>query len=132
MDLLSKREIHITTLALDGLSARHKSITSNIANSNTPNYMKTDVQFENQLNKILESEEAKEQNKEIKNPVSYSSFKPSIIITNDPAQSANGNNVNIEMEMAELAKNGMKYNALAALQAKAFKGLSEVIMSGGR
>ncbi|OGI02702.1 MAG: flagellar basal-body rod protein FlgB [Candidatus Melainabacteria bacterium GWF2_37_15] len=132
MDLLNKREMQITSLALDGLSERHKAITSNIANSNTPGYMKVDVAFEGQLNKILESEEAKEQNKEIKNPIGYSSFKPSLIISNDPAQSANGNNVNVEMEMAELAKNGMKYNALAALQAKAFKGLSDVIMGGGR
>ncbi|MCK5177327.1 MAG: flagellar basal body rod protein FlgB [Candidatus Aenigmarchaeota archaeon] len=142
MDILNKNAIEITSLAMDGLSARHKAIASNIANANTPNYKKFDVTFENQLKKILESEKTNEQNKlnnfsnkiesvTPKNNLGYSDFSPKITISKDGAITLNGNNVNIESEMAELAKNGMKYNALAVLQAKAFRGLADVIKGGG-
>ena len=34
MDILGKRVIEITSLAMDGLATRHKAISSNIANAN--------------------------------------------------------------------------------------------------
>lgn len=132
MDILSKRTIELTSLAMNGLAEKHKAITSNIANANTPGYTKTDVEFESQLQKILESEKAHQKEDGETNTADYSAFKPKIIISGDSSLEGNINNVNIEMEMAALAKNGMKYNALAALQAKAFKGMSDVIMGGGR
>jgi len=131
MDILSKRSMEITALAMDGLASRHKALSSNIANANTPDYSRVDVEFEGQLKKILETEVAKERHQEIKKPLEYSGFNPQIVMSSDPAQIEGMNNVNIEMEMAQLAKNGMKYNALAQLQSKAFNGLKEVIRGGG-
>lgn len=132
MDILSKRTIELTSLAMNGLAEKHKVISANIANVNTPGYTKTDVEFEDQLQKILTSEKLNENLNGETNPNDYKKFKPQLILSGDPAEEGAVNNVNIEMEMAELAKNGMKYNALAALQSKAFKGLSDVIMGGGR
>lgn len=127
MDILDKNSVKISSLAMDGLAARHKAITANIANVNTKDYLRVDVAFEGQLNKILESEKAKQSGTEIKNPMSFQGFKPKLIISSDPTQEGSVNNVNIEMEMAELAKNGMKYNALAHLQQKAFQGMQRLI-----
>ncbi len=132
MDILNKKAIEITSLALDGLAARHKALSSNIANANTPNYSRVDVAFEGQLKRILNTELASEQGNQIKKPLEFSGFGPKIIISGKSGSDGSLNNVNIEMEMAELAKNGMKYNALAHLQSKAFRGLSEVIRGGGR
>ncbi len=131
MNILTKTSMEITALALDGLSKKHKALSSNIANANTPDYSRIDVEFEGQLQRILETEKAKEQKKEIKKPLEFSGYNPQIMMSGDPAQGSGANNVNIEMEMAELAKNGMKYNALAQLQSKAFMGLKEVIKGGG-
>ncbi|MDD3013189.1 MAG: flagellar basal body protein [Candidatus Gastranaerophilales bacterium] len=159
MDLISKSAIEITTLALDGLLARHKVLSSNIANAETPGYKRTDVKFEDQLDKIIVNEDAKQKEKEeysrslmyYPNSLSsagqinmqdnfidpnritktaYQKFNPEII-QSDANAKPNGNNVNIEHEMAQLSQNGMKYNALAHLQEKMFKGMLEAIKGGG-
>ncbi|MFH0702704.1 MAG: hypothetical protein V2B14_04100 [bacterium] len=158
-----QRALEITTLALDGLSQRHKLLAANVANAETPEYKRVDLKFEDQLVKIIKNDDKKESKrnsmgmKYIPNSVpSYvrdeiessadtadtnnsektkkntvETFKPEIISTNDESIKSNGNNVNIEYEMAELAKNGMKYTVIAQLQEKLFKGLSDIVRGGG-
>jgi len=143
MDILEKRAIEITSLALDGLAKRHKAVSSNIANADSEGYKKVEVNFEDQLQRIIATEDKKDQHmldnmfKENKAPLQvsaydlqYSNFNPELSVSKEAAFGKN--NVNIEGEMAELAKNGMKYNALARIQQKAFQGLKEVIQYGGR
>lgn len=160
MDLVSKSAIEITTLALDGLAARHKVISSNIANAETPGFKRSDVSFGEQLNKIMNSEDAKQKTKEeysmslmympnslttagqinkadnfsdpdTSSENTYENFSPEVVQTSDPATNANGNNINVEQEMALLAQNGMKYTALSVLQEKMIRGMQDVIKGGG-
>jgi flagellar basal-body rod protein FlgB len=166
MDLISKQTIEINTLALDGLAARHKALSANIANADTPGYQRTDITFEGQLAQIVSVENSKQQEKEansagltyspnsigqiassenlgsllsranasynmFNDSASYSSFNPEISNTNDPPVKTDGNNVNIEYEMAELAKNGTKYTAITTLQEEAFRGLQDIIKGAG-
>jgi len=147
MDVISTRTVELATLGLNGLSARHKAIASNIANADTPGYKRIDVTFEDQLNKVIKTEDIKEnqrlmnsadtkgmsfniqpisvnQNQELMN---IADFNPQTIESDDNSPNTNENTVNIEQEMSILTKNGMSYNALASLQAREFKGLSEII-----
>ncbi|HSA05628.1 MAG TPA: flagellar basal body rod protein FlgB [Candidatus Gastranaerophilales bacterium] len=143
MDILEKRNIEITTLAMDGLSQRHKAIASNIANADSKGYKRVELNFEDQLQKIIATDKRKEEHKinnmlnasnepleKGKFDMGYSDFN---LQTTQAADSnfTDGNNVNIEKEMADLTKNGMTYNALATLQQKAFKSMSDVIQQGG-
>lgn len=173
MDFVSNTAIDVSTLALDGLAARHKMLSANIVNAETPGYKRNDVSFEDQLTKIIGNEDQKEMIK-VRNSLalakpqnslqlvandqfldndsqsksdristltfaeekklnenSYQNFET--VYTSDDATSIkeDGNNVNMESEMVELSKNGMKYNALATLQEKMFRGLQEVIKGGG-
>jgi flagellar basal-body rod protein FlgB len=147
MDLISSRTIEISTLALDGLAERHKVLSANVANAQTANYTRSDVQFEDQLKQILNKENLKEglkvanSNPEYKSPMqvnynsipgsvseeailknnNYTDFKPNIVADQESPEIANGNNVNIESEMIELSKNGTKYTILAELQGKRLK-----------
>lgn len=155
MDFTSKPAIELTALALDGLAARHKILSANIANAETPGYKRTDVTFNDQLSKLMVDQQTKQKAKEdysmslmyypnslsssgqINTPgnnvisenyeTDYKSFNPEIIQTNEADTKPNGNNISIEHEMAELTQNGMKYNALATLQEKMFRGLQDII-----
>lgn len=157
MDLTSSRTLDIAALALDGLSARHKAISSNIANADTPDYKRTDVSFEDQLGKIIQTEDLKDMiklqnsinpqnNSGTLNTLNYmsgmplsishnksslqmSDFNPQTVESTDNDANENGNTVNIEREMSYLTKNGMTYDALANLQSKEFKIMTEVIKS---
>ena len=61
----------------------------------------------------------------------YNKFHPEVLRDYSMFDIENNNNVDIEKEMTDMAKNGLKFNALATLEAKAFSGLSDLIKSGG-
>jgi len=147
MDFTINRTAKIMEKALDGLSARHNAITSNIANAQTENYTRSDVIFEDQLQNIVSMENAKEdvkiQNSKLPLSVnftqadvllksnSFANYSPDTIIDTDSPMISNGNNVNLEVEMVELSKNASKFNVISQLESKYFTRLLEQIKSAG-
>lgn len=117
--------------ALDGTWDRNKAINSNLANINTPNYKRKTVSFEDQLKnsidkKNIELERTNE--KHIKNR--SQKFSPSFDIKNSMAARIDGNNVNIDTENAELAKNTIMYNALVQQISGEFQKIKNIISEG--
>ena len=147
MDFTMSRTAKIMEMALDGLSARNKAISSNIANAQTANYTRHDVMFEDQLQEIVRMENIKEnvkiQNSKLPLSINYSqadlllksdtsaNFAPNAIIDTNSPIITNGNNVNLEVEMVELSKNASRYNVLAQLESGYFSKISEQIKSAG-
>ncbi len=147
MDFTISRTAKIMEKALDGLSARHNAISANIANAQTEGYTRSDVIFEDQLQNIVAMENVKEnvkiQNSQLPLSVNFSQadvilnsdsflgYRPDTVVDTDSPIVANGNNVNLEVEMVELSKNASKYNVLAQLQGKYFNSLLEQIKSAG-
>ncbi len=101
--------------ALDGTYLRNEAISNNISNVNTPGYKKSKVEFED----ILKNE-TKDNNIRLnvtnKEHITFlnKSLKFQSIIEKEESYSTrkDGNNVNIDTEMADLAKNTIMYNAL--------------------
>lgn len=155
MDLISSRTIDITKLAMDGLMLRQKAITANTANVLTPGYQRKDINFESQLKEIIQKEDLKtsikEQNSMEYNPSaldlvldrekpqltmqqarylqadSYSNFNPQVIDDVDSASDETGNNVDLESEMMDMAKVGMRYNVLANLEQRQLRNIAGAI-----
>lgn len=156
MDLISSRTIDITKLAMDGLMARQKAVTANIANVMTPDYQRKEVNFENQLKEIAEKEDLKEvikeQNSMQYNPTSldlvvgntekqgltpqqarylqsdvYGSYNPQIIDDRVSGGDSAGNNVTLESEVMSMTTIGMKYNVLATLEQKQLSNVRSAI-----
>ena len=147
MDLTSTRAMNITKLAMDGLMMRQKAITANSANVMTPDYLRKEVNFESQLKEMVAKDDLKtyikEQNSMQYNPTSldfvmdrtekqgltmqqakylqsnvYNDFEPQIVDDTASGVDTNGNNVNIESEIMDMASTGLKYNVLANLEQK--------------
>ena len=78
MDILSSRTSNITQLAMDGLMERQRAIGANIANVETPGYIRKEVAFESQLSEIIEREDLKDylkgQNSIKPKPITYDDF----------------------------------------------------------
>lgn len=155
MDLLSTRTIDVTKLAMDGLMERQKAITANTANVMTPNYQRKEISFESQLKEIVAKDDLKTSIKEINsmeyNPSAldlmmdrskpsltpqqarflqsdiYGGYEPQVIDDTASGGDRNGNNVNLEQEVMDMASTGMKYNLLATLESKQFKNISGAI-----
>lgn len=98
--------------ALNVSATRAKVISSNIANVNTANYKAKRVVFEDQLSKSEQSLALKTTNKRhIKSSSNSYSY-----ITSDNSSSVtkNGNNVDLDVELANAATNGLYYNSLVS------------------
>jgi len=107
--------------ALDASWKRNEVIAQNIANVDTPGYKRKSVSFEYELRKAMDSKDFK------KSDVDQIEIK--IVLENkNLSMRLDGNNVDIDAEMAELAKNTIKYNAL--VQMSGFNTLKMVIKEG--
>lgn len=150
MDIINNRTKEIAAMALDGLNERAKAISSNTVNALTPGYQRKEVSFESSLQEIIRREDEKEQTK-IQNSIEYQNNPKSVLMGQSPAQIAflnsqvndgfsidvqndmaepdglDGNNVNLEVEMMDEAKNGMQYQVVANLLSKSYAALGSVI-----
>ena len=150
MDFIDNRTRAIGAMALDGLTERAKAISANTVNALTPNYQRKEVSFEESLRKIVQREDEKEAMK-IQNSIAYQTNPKNVLMGQSPAQIAflntayedgylidvqtdtsdalglDGNNVNLEAEMMDEAKNGMQYQVVAALMSKSYAMMSSVI-----
>ncbi|WMM26629.1 flagellar basal body rod protein FlgB [Tissierella sp. MB52-C2] len=119
--------------ALDGTWERNKAISHNIANENTPNYKRKVVAFEEQLTESIKSKKinlAKTHENHI--GIGKDTFSP--VVTEDKSISyrIDGNNVNIDTESADLAKNTIMYDALVRQIIGEFDKIKNVITEGSK
>ncbi len=112
--------------ALDATWIRNDVISQNIANVDTPGYKRKTVQFEEFLNNEMRTGRIAQG--------TSGATSNGIQITEDPVDSSyrsDGNNVDIENEMALLAANTIRYNTLIQKMNGDFQKLRSVI-TGGR
>ncbi len=109
------KNIDFLNYTLDGLWLRNKVINHNISNANTPNYKKLTVNFEDNLKKALEKQGSNlytTHEKHISNSATIDRIQPNITVENNNSYRIDGNNVDIDVESANLAKNAIMYNGV--------------------
>jgi flagellar basal-body rod protein FlgB len=137
MKLFEDTKIPILSKALSAYTLRHKAISSNIANITTVGYHSQNVTFEDQLSGALSgSQIAGAQTNPEHLPVGGRSLQgasPAIEsstldggIEVDPTASGI-NDVDIDREMTELAKNQLRFKFASKLLGESFRGLQKSI-----
>ncbi len=119
--------INVLDKAADASWTRESLITNNIANVNTPNYKRRDLNFESVLNEQLGS--CKHESLDAKmRTVDLGQLNP-MVYTDHSSLSyrLDGNNVDIDTEEAELASEQIKYQALTTSISKEFSRMKSVI-----
>ena len=91
---------------LDATNLRQQTIAHNIANVNTAGYKSKQVVFESELKKYINSGVTSQK---LKNGIT---IKPTIVESSDTSLNLDGNNVDIDLEMANMAANQIQYNTL--------------------
>ncbi|HIH96171.1 MAG TPA: flagellar basal body rod protein FlgB [Thermoplasmata archaeon] len=121
--------------SLRASAQRHEVIANNIANVNTPNFKKSRVSFENELKSALKTSggsslvctSSKHMSGSVRSPASV---MPKEMLVEKTAMSLNGNNVDVDEEMTELAKNTIYYNALVELMKSKINMLKTAVREG--
>lgn len=127
--------LNLREKALDAAWTRNEVIAQNIANVDTPGYKAKTVRFEEYLEDALDKDGFKgnmTDSRHIK--IGGGNLdKASIKVTtenNNLSTRLDGNNVDIESEMASLAKNDIRYSTITQSVNSGFARLKSVIREG--
>ncbi|TJX66276.1 flagellar basal body rod protein FlgB [Soehngenia saccharolytica] len=112
---------------LDVSSLRQKTISSNIANANTPNYKVNKVEFEEHLQKAIKGVSLIKTDGLHFGASKASDVEPIVKKRTNTMYNDNGNNVDIDLEMTELAANEIYYSALTQIINAKLSSLNYVI-----
>jgi flagellar basal-body rod protein FlgB len=126
--IMAATNIRVLEDFIDYCSLRNKVISKNIANIGTQNYKREDVVFKDLLNdnmSLLKTTDPKHFGQ-----VDFES-ENSIKVDNSKDMVSGVNNVNIDEEMAELAKNTIQFKLASRKIGDYFKTLQGVIKGGG-
>jgi len=138
--------LNIITTALDGSAKRSELISNNIANASTPGYKRKDIEFQSALKREIDSSagnnnELKSSSLEMTRTHSghistadsrIDESKSFQIKENERSYRNDENSVDIEVEMAEMAKNTIYYNVMSNRAKSYFSNLNKVIQEGGK
>lgn len=121
---------------LDLRSQRHNLIASNIANIDTPKYKTRNIAFEEHMGQFLEIDESKKMAQTDKKHLSaggkrMETMAPELIMDNSKG-GVDGNNVDMDKEMGELAKNSVLYKAATQMLGAKFDLIKYSIDQGGK
>lgn len=126
-------KVNMLQKGLDAAWTRNEVISNNIANVDTPGYKSQSVAFEAEMKRALESDgngfSAKTTRPEHYKFASNSpeQVSPTVLENSETSYRADGNNVDIDYENTELAKNTLWYNTLVEQMSSEFSKLKTVI-----
>lgn len=121
-------------VGLKGLYMRNMTTSANIANVSVPNYKRQFVTFEDAMQEVQKKNSKGNLSLKVTHPAhihnsvrSIAEVMPQQLQDSVSEIHSNGNNVDIDVEMVNLAKNGLKFRGVADLAKREFQGLKHVI-----
>jgi flagellar basal-body rod protein FlgB len=118
VDKLMKPEaIALCEKMLDFAALRQKVIANNVANVNTPGFRRSDVEFADELDRVLRD----------KGIAGLKGLRLKVTQPNETAFRNDGNNVSMEKEMATLTVNTMMYKVYAQMLQRKFRQIDAIL-----
>jgi flagellar basal-body rod protein FlgB len=102
---------------MDVCELRHRVLAGNLANANTPNYVRKEVKFRDALKSAMEEGDLGRN----------SAFKPEVIVDKSRPGDASGNNVEMQDELSAITENSLLYGVAAKMLSKKYAGLRKAI-----
>lgn len=132
MSQLFDKTTNVLSAALDLYMLRHSLISDNIANAETPGFKARRIEFEGELARVLDEHKKGAVDLEARPQRSLASVRP--LIYEDPQAEVgqDRNTVDMDREMAALAKNDMKYSAATESIGRKFALLKYAIGEGNK
>jgi flagellar basal-body rod protein FlgB len=141
MGLISRLfEVQSTVMlkkGIEGTDARHRAISNNIANVDTPNYERATVSFEKELQRArfgtsFIGKTTDDRHFRIGGVGVVGEVTPRVVIDNNTRFRADRNNINIDEEMANLAENTQKNVALTDLLSRRYREIRTILQQASQ
>lgn len=136
MKSLFPDHLAVAAKAMDFRLERQNVVASNLANIKTPGYQAKRLEFEDQLQAAVENNGAGAMTRTNPRhmPVAFSPGEQGSRLVHEPAaRLVQGLDcVDLDKEMAAMAKNTMLYNAVSTILHNNFTGMKDIITQGAR
>ena len=122
--------------ALDAQTIRRDVLANNLANSEVPNFKRSELNFESELKRALDGEKQKPVIELTRtdprhisnwNPPDWRDVKPRRVLDYVSTSKNNGNNVDVEQEVQRLVENQLMYYLLSQSAAFEFNQVNSVL-----
>ena len=132
--IFGQTSLNVLEKALQGSSLRHQVISNNLSNVNTPGFKRSEVSFEEQLATASQNLNSTGISRTHEKHLAHSSLSttPRIVNITNTSLRTDGNNVDVDAEMASMTKNNIFYNAVAQKISGYFSNLKTAINEGRR
>lgn len=140
--LLSTEMMSLVQRSLDAAALSHTVISNNLANVDTPGFKRSDVQFSDKLKRAMESRRSAPQHiaaartdsrhVEFNAGEDINEVQAELVTDVTSSLRNDGNNVDIDREVALLAQNTVWYQTLAQITQMQFSSLRTAISEGRR
>lgn len=131
MDLLVTPLMIMLGNKLEASALRQKVIANNLANVDTPGFKKSYVEFEDVLRQAQNKDRISLLRTDTRHIdqsfINIQEVKARVVTDNSTSLRNDGNNVDIDQEMTELAKNGLDYQAIALILGNKYSGRKKLI-----
>ncbi|MDZ8117277.1 flagellar basal body rod protein FlgB [Pontiella agarivorans] len=108
--------VEILGKLMDATALRQKVLSNNLANANTPGYIRKDVEFSAALADALDD-----------GVDDIRKVQPEVISDTDAPLDSRGNSVSLQKEMGEIAQNALLYDFAAEMTGQKFNLLRKAI-----
>jgi len=129
--IFDRMKINTLATGLEVASVKNRVIAENIANVDTPEYKAQDLEFYDVMNEVLDNGKKlplTTTNEKHLPPSSGSVDVSSFVYQqNNPSVRNDGNDVNIDYEMTQMAENTIRFNMMSDITAGKFTKLKNVI-----
>ena len=119
--------INVLDKAADASWERNTLLANNIANADTPNYKREDIDFESTLQRELGNSKYETMDDKVHNAKASRHDARAYEDSTSYSYRLDGNNVDPETENVELASNQLKYQGLTQSISQEFKNLQSVM-----
>jgi len=134
---LTTKVNYLLEKGLDVESLRRKVIANNVANVDVPHFKRSEVNFESELRRVLMEKKDPDNRYPAKLtdkrhipfyiPREIDSVQPKINLDYNTTARNDGNNVDIEKEIVDSAKNQLRYNAYITMLNNNYRNLKNVM-----
>jgi flagellar basal-body rod protein FlgB len=133
--IISSEIYQILEKSLNASSLQQQMISNNIANVNTPGYKRSEVVFQSKLDQLIGGKDKAYLPLTVTNvnhislspSFTIDSLQPEIVTNNETSLRNDGNNVDIDSEMAKMAENTAYYSSMAQLTSSKLTSLMSLI-----
>lgn len=134
--LFSNSIYKVLETSINGATLKQQVLSNNIANVDTPGFKRSDVEFKSLLKQSLQqggvSGKLTHQKHIPIGKATVSNVSPKVFLDKRTSMRLDGNNVDIELESAEMAKNTIYHSAMTQQLVNKFNSLHSVISEGRR